>query len=390
MKDITRINPRHVGTKGKYFNPNTMEIFDLTAEEIYYLRKYHHDDMNNPQIASGVKVIIRAQNVPKKTGKRKYKLTRDQKYNNEFYRLKQQLKKEFTAFIVVGGIIVSIVGGLNYLTETQNKNYAESVNYASSFEEPIFVIESEDFENEVAKVDEVTETIVNNEESNRKETIKRICDIYQVNFDVAYKVIEDLTENFSSLGYLEGKIEGVSCKGFDVVAMTDEELFIYIVRIIKQDPERWNISTDNLYIDNGYESGTDYCKQIEYVANVLGVDKYLMYAIVQSECGFNSELFLGSNNPAGMKNNSGDWWNFDTTEEGFLELGMEIIKYYHWIGEPCTSLDEETIAKIRDIHAPLSDGNDYWLPNVLEVMEYARNNSEELFGPSVQSNGLSH
>lgn len=381
MRDITKINPRYVRYDGIYYNPNTNRTYELTPEEIYYLRKYWQDDMNNPKIASGVKIIVTTRpNVAKKTAKRNYKLTRNQKYNDGFHQLKQQLKRELTTFLVVGGVVVSLVGALSYFTNDNSYDYSETASYVETYEDPIFVIEPYTYDNNVA---------LNNEESNRKDLIKKICDIYQVNYDVAYKVIEELTENFSSPGYLEGKIPGVSCKGEDVVAVTDEELFIYIVRIIKQEPSRWNVSTDNLYVDNGYESGTDYCKQIEYASKVLGVDKHLMYAIVQSECGFRSELFLESNNPGGIKNNNGDWWYFDTTEEGFLELGMELLKYYRWVGEPSTSLDEATIAKIRDIHAPLSDGNIYWLPNVLEILEYAQNNSEELFGPSVQSNGLS-
>jgi hypothetical protein len=114
-----------------------------------------------------------------------------------------------------------------------------------------------------------------------------------------------------------------------------------------------------------------------------------MYAITQSECGFNSKIFVEDNNPGGIKDN-GEWWSFDTLEEGFFELGMEILKYYRYIGEPVNTLDDDTLAKIRDIHAPLSDGNDEWLPNVIECLKYARNNSEELFGPELQNNRQYH
>lgn len=378
MKDITKIDIRYVLPNGKYFNHHVGEMYDLTPEEIYSLRKYHNDDMNNPKIARDVKIIVKSQSVSPKTNGG-YKLTREQKYsNNEWYMLKQQFKREIATMLIVGGITVTLIGGLSLLTGTKPSIHNGTPNYASTFEEPIFVIEYEDVEEILEASDGLAE---------KKELIKKICDIYQVNYDIAYKVIEDLTENFSSPGYLEGRVEGVSCKGEQVVAVTDEELFIYIVRIIKQDPSRWDIDCTDLYINNGYESGDNYCEQIEYVSSILGVDKYLMYAIVQSECGFCSDLFLENNNPAGIKNDYGDWWNFDTTEEGFFELGMEILKYYRWIDEPITSLDEETIAKIRDIHAPLSDGNEMWLYNVLNRMEYARNNSDELFGVE-QNNGL--
>ena len=304
-------------------------------------------------------------------------LTKEQKYNDGFYKLKKQLKRELTTFLVVGGIVVTLVGALNYFTNERDNDYVDT-HYASTFEEPIFVIEYEDFEE------------IERKQVEREDLIRKICNIYHVNYDIAYKVIQGLTENFSSPGYLEGKIDGVSCKGADVVATSDEELFVYIVRILKQDPGRWGINQDNLYNNVGYKSSNDYCEQIEYVCNLLNIDKHLMYAIVQSECGFNSQLFLEGNNPGGIKSDNGDWWYFDTTEEGFLELGMEILKYYRMIGEPTSSLDEVTIARIRDIHAPLSDGNYDWLPNVLDRLEYAQNNSVELFGIEVQNNGLSY
>lgn len=365
MRDITKINPKYVDRNGVYFNPRSGRKFQLTKEEIYYLRKYYNDDMNNPVIARDVHIIVR--NKPKQ----KYKITREQKYNDGLYRLKKQIKRELTAFLVVGGIVVTLVGALTYFTDELDNKYDSSTQYyASTFEEPIFVIEED-------KQDE------------RQQMIGKLCNIYHVNSDIAYKVIKGLTENFSSIGYLEGKIDGVSCKGYDVEATTDEELFVYIIRILKQDPDRWEISQDNLYTNNHYNSGNNYCEQIKYVSDVLGVDKYLMYAIVQSECGFDSELFLESNNPGGIKDSNGDWWRFDTKEEGFFELGMEILKYYKMIGEPVSSLDEVTLAKIRDIHAPLSDGNVEWLPNVLNRLEYARNHSEELFGVPFQNNGLS-
>ena len=76
--------------------------------------------------------------------------------------------------------------------------------------------------------------------------------------------------------------------------------------------------------------------------------------------------------------------------EGFYEFGMEILKYYDWLGIDKNDVSPEAIARIGSIHAPLSDGNTEWVPNVLDRLEYARRNSEELFGTPVQSNGLSH
>ncbi len=386
MRDVTKINPKYVGPNGKYFNYDTTTMFQLTPEEIYYLRKFWGDDMNNPKIAKNVRVIFRTRSTTQVKSK-KYKLTRTPKYNDGLHQLKEQLKRELATFVVIGGIVVALVGGLSFYFDVDSKEFRNDEYYSSVYEEPIFVIE--EIKPNLSDALKEENVMLNDESSQRKELIQDICNIYQVNYDVVYPVIERLTENFSSVGYLEGKIDGVSCKGIEVDAKCDEELFIYMIRVIKQDPSRWDVSTDNLYIDNGYVSGDDYCKQIEHVSSVLGIDKYFMYAIVQSECGFNSNLFINSNNPAGIKNNSGDWWSFDTKEEGFYELGMEMLKYYNWIGKSPTCLDVETLSEIRDIHAPLSDGNYEWLENVLDRMEYARNNSEELFGSTLQSNGLS-
>ena len=193
--------------------------------------------------------------------------------------------------------------------------------------------------------------------------------------------MKTLTGNFTSPEYLGGSIAGVTCKGVDVHASNEEELLTYAIRAIKQIPERFGLDS-SICINNGYSSGDDYAAQISDVCEILGVNRNLMYAIVQSECGFNSEMFNTINNPAGLRGVNGvdPWWVFANKEEGFLEFGMEILKYYRTIGIDPSNIDAETIRRIGDIHAPLSDGNANWLPNVLENLEYALNNEYSLFG----------
>lgn len=381
MRDITKINPRYVGRDGKYFNTNTMTQFTLTAEEIYYLRKYYGDDPKNPRIASDVKIIVRKpadRNQPKR--KKKTTLVRNNKYNDGFHQLKEQIKKEIIGFLVVGGITVTLLGGVAMLTDNKPVNLPDATIYdvASVFDDVDIVIEEKDY----SMVIEVAEQ--------REKLIREICNIYQVNYDIVYPALREMTDEFSSPDFLTGTIPGLSCKGMHIVANSEEELFVYAIRIIKQEPQRWNINTNNLYIKNGYSSGTDYCEQIEHIADVIGVDKYLMYAIVQSETGFRSDLFINSNNPAGLKSGDGGWWEFDTKEEGLYELGMQILCYYDRFGLDINDVSPEAVALIGSVHAPLSDGNTEWVPNVLDRYEYARRNSEELFGTQVQSNGLSH
>ena len=101
-------------------------------------------------------------------------------------------------------------------------------------------------------------------------------------------------------------------------------------------------------------------------------------------------MFNSINNPAGLKNSYGDWWSFSTKEEGFFELGMEILKYYRMIGKDPSQIDYDTLSEIRDIHAPLSDGNDYWLPNVVDCLSYAQMNETTLFSTQEENNRLSY
>lgn len=433
MRDIKRLKKECIGSNGMYVDLNRNEIFPLTTEEIYYLRKLHND----PNLARNVIIRVektqsrpeapkqqRPYEAPRKqedyrrqedikrqqeqarrqqnqrqqanysrNNQRKrrsqYRVTRQQPHNGNKHNLVTQLKKELCVLLLVGGISVTCIAGGQLYNSIFNNNpeLGDRTNYQTMVNDSdIGIVITDRYQTETNYGE--SETIGVQEMQNRRETIRSLCNIYQLNYDVVYNFLEKKTDSFSDPGYLEGRMSDVTCKGMQIDARSEEEMLVYMIRIIKQDPTRWGIDTSNLYIRNGYASGTDYCEQIEHVSNVLGVDKYLMYAIVQSECGFRSELFINGNNPGGIMNNNGSFWRFDTKEEGFYELGMEIIKYYNWINEPLNDLSPDVIAKIGNIHAPVSDNNENWLPNVLDRLEYAQNNSEALFGES--GRGLSH
>lgn len=401
---LERINPDIIDANGRYMmfdrDGGLLSLSYLKNEcEIEFLRILHQDESIASNILINRNALFReldsyynpnlveetfeiAERVPQ--GMTKLKLDKSQKYNSGF-ELRDFIPKNWVAIAVAAGMTISIfAGGYTMLRGNKKETYEpylETNNYAIFVEEPIAVIT----EAELSQ----GETFEDNTHL-REEYIKEACNIYQLDYELVYKFLVELTENFSSLDFLEGRLPNLSCKGMEVKAKSEYELYIYACRILKQDPGRWSINTDGLYINNGYTSGTDYCTLIEKVAEVIGVDKHLMYAIVQTETGFKSDLFLEGNNPAGLKNNQGDFWYFDNLEEGLYEFAMEIKKYYLWIGEPTTDLSTETISRIGEIHAPVSDNNQNWLPNVLQILEEARNNSEELFGTNVQNNGLSH
>ena len=97
---------------------------------------------------------------------------------------------------------------------------------------------------------------------------------------------------------------------------------------------------------------------IGYYNNLVGADPVLSYAITQAETSWNSDLFRDSNNPAGLRIN-GSWWRFDTKEEGFIELALEILKF--------NRMGAYTIEEIGAIHAPVEDNNENWIPNVTDA-----------------------
>lgn len=403
--ELNIINPNKVSSNGMYVTNNGKVVF-LSFDEVAELREKHDDagiaeDLDIPSFmkdsnrrtssrydssrSTGARVgstnRSRTTNSRRSNSRRNYNLKREQPYAYRKSNLFSVLRKYPRVALVCGAVILIIVGGIIHTILNSNDNefiYPDSVPGVST-EDDISVIIMDEYSS-IPTLHSANDNEVIEELSNRKQMIKDICDVYQVNYDVVYSFLCDYTENFSSIDYLGLCMDDVTCKGAVVNPRTEEELLVYIIRTIKQNPSKWNIDTSNLYINNGYQSGTDYCEQIEHVSEVLGVDKHLMYAIVQSECGFDSELFNNSNNPAGILGDNGNWWIFDTKEEGFYELGMEIIKYYRLIGENINDLSPDVIEKIRDIHAPLSDGNEHWLPNVLNRLEYAQNNSDELFG----------
>lgn len=413
--DISKINP-----DGRYVDVEIPLFFNLNYEQIMYLREKHFDYTIAQNVKGRTREVPEQEEVARRhqeiSGKRvdrapRYNLTRDQKYNTGRHRTKGRITFVPLGKIIVGALVIMLAAGVFYnnfikLDAADNKVYDNGITVESSAFDDIIASssaqpdvssnvdiagspyeetgESNIFDEQGDPEFDGSEEVVIEEEQINEELIRELCNIYQVNYDVVYPFIKDLTNNFTSEGYINGCIEGVTCKGVLVEASSERELLVYVVRCIKQLPGQLGVSTDSLYVNNGYESGVDYLSMIDKVCRDLGVNRCLMYAIVQSETSFNSDLFMNSNNPAGLRND-GEWWKFDTKEEGFYELGMEILKYYRKIGISPTQVNSDIIRQIGEIHAPVEDGNANWLPNVLENYEYAMLNEAALFNSPGQS-----
>lgn len=358
VRDVSILDINKIDEDGKFVDFNIPIMMKLTDEEIIYLRRMH----KNPNIAA--RRVVISHNQPKQ-----YKLDKTQKYNNRRYRIQKQVKNNFFKKVMIGGVLVAVsLGLINNFSKEENVINYDVVSELDSYQESI---DSSNLEEESLAM--VMPTInINVVQSQREVWIKKYCDIYHVNYNVVYDELKRLTNNFSSYDYLFNyTIEGLTCKGEIVRANSEEELILYAIRCIKQVPSKLGVNSSSLYNANSYVSNDNYLGQISYFSDLLGVDKCLIYAIVRTETGFNSNLFLNSNNPAGLRKSDG-WWRFDTKEEGIIELCLEVLKYHR--------LGAYTVSEIGAIHAPVSDGNEYWVSNVEQIMKEAEEKYEELFG----------
>lgn len=383
MKNITRLNPSKITETGYYFDIDNGTMFKLSDEEIQAARNYYHF----PSIAS--KRIIEKRRT---TASRKYKVSNYQKYNDSKHRCRNHnaFPKEQVRTILIGTALFLVTAstvflvsntnsnanfgenGVSYANESIIENSSELLNYQVPITEYMEELEQESVHQnvEIASNDKVIEvSTVVDENAERKIWVQKYCDIYQVDFDVTYNRLLELTANFTSEDYLNGYISGVTCKGEEVYANSEEELILYYVRCVKQLPSKFGISSSELYVNNGYQSSTDYATIIGYYNNLLGADPLLSYAITQAETSWNSDLFLNSNNPAGLRID-GHWWEFSTKEEGFIELALEILKY--------NKKGAYTIEEIGNIHSKKELGNENWIPNVTTIYAMISEDSELL------------
>lgn len=392
--NIREIDLRYVDKDGVYINMDIPIICHLSDTEILTLRQYYNDK----NIASNRKIHLKS-GAPIKIQKRKLKLTK-KKIVEEKIKVKVFPNILTKYSVIIGGMVISLVMLGQILTmETsgsQTRLIQKDIDELPKLNSTSLSImttqtqkeENEEIEAKSEDADEIKRLEKLEQEAIRKQTIRDYCNIYQVNYDIVYPNLVRLTNNFSNADYLNGYIKGVTCKSEEVHASSEEELLLYTVRCMKHLPERLGLSKDllnedNLYKKNGYVSPDDYLSQLDFVSKIIGVDRRLLFAIVQTECGFDSEQFNEINNPAGLKDSdTGNYWIFDTKEEGFLELGMELKKYYRLIGSDPTRIDYDTIKNINDIHAP---GNDYWRELVFQILEYAQLHEEELFGSNMTS-----
>ena len=382
MVDITKLNMRYVDDNGFYNDYDKNEYFRLNDKEIIELRRYHHNILiakNRVRVKdSSYKVNVYNKNITKKI--------RRFKKDNSRWRIKRWLKRNAKPLTIRCALGVTLTTGLLFTAKGLLNNSSSNEVLAAAITNDKKVDNDLLPSNNKGTLLAFEGEFVNDDVQQIKEIIKKYCDIYNLNYNLVYELLANMTDNFSSDDFYEGRIDGIRCKGEEVEADSNEELLIYAIRHIKQIPEDFDISIDDLYEDSGYVDNSDYFAEIKYYSRVFGLDECLVAAIVQSETGFDSDLFNDYNNPAGLKASRDEWWNFDNKAQGFIELCLEIRKYYSQIGYSHFEVNDDIIALIGDKHAPLSDNNPYWVSNVISNYHMYQDDYYEYFSTDNDKN----
>ena len=389
--DITRLKLRNISKDGYYVYVQKREVktFYLTDEQILALRRLHRDNHIAPY--REIRNISRVNNHPQYKVHRDYhkkQLTSKLKFNS------RKIKNKIGALAISSLLSATIIieGGraiqdINNNIQRSNDISVESI--MPSQEEIIRLAEKSRMEENSEMVTLIDQEELIKEAETRKETYEeelrleaeaqaeqerralytKYANYYHINPDRMYEIAASLTDNFTSEEYVNNHIiPTVVCKkrtmGIDLDnIISEEEAVAMLARCLNQAPGDMGISTDNLY-DDSYQtpSSKTYEEITLEAANIVGIDPALMYAICTAESSLYSEenrsdLARYSNNFSGISTSSG-WGSYATKEEGMLELAFILDNYRR------NGLDISNFETIRNIYAPLEDGNANWLGNV--------------------------
>ncbi len=322
--DISRIDINRISEKGIYLDPLGNSI-NLSDEEIIAIRNLYHNNF----------IARKRLNYNKHYTVKIYKNKLDKKYNID--REEQHLgmigyKKTRKKPIEINNIMgIDLIDGIPIRRREKSSSQKR------------------------------LETIQNNYE--REKFIRKYAYIYRLNYDIVYQTISKITNNFTSLEYLEkGKIAKIDIFDQGITANTQEELLLLIIREIKLNPGKFGLYKGDIHFTKEDEENT-YLSFIDYYSKVLGVDKYLVAALIHTETGFDSESFNEYKNPANLKIGS-RLKEFDTIEEGIIEV--------------CIQLKLLDIKEITQEELKKYNEDKYWLDNIMYYYNYYKEN-EEIF-----------
>lgn len=336
---MQRINPKNIRSNGTYTDIENNCIINLNDEQMKKLYELYPDELD--MIYKNYKRM--------QAGVPNYKLSRQKKGVS----IKKFVNKVVKPVII--GSFVVVLGTLvvdSLIVPDDKPIYIESV-----------AIDSSSYVNSyLDSYEQVPETVISPEmeyQMEMSQLVKKYCDIYEIDFDIAYNKLCELTDNFTSEDFMNrGHIPGVTCNKQEVYTENKELAILVAIRHFKQIPGDFGLKKDELYTGVHYESEESYEMIIAKYAELFGISEYrdLAYGIWFSETGGNSRLLVEDNNFGGLKDGDG-MASYANREMGGIEFIVTISKF--------VDMGKTTPVELQGNYAPsFENDGEQWVANV--------------------------
>lgn len=339
---MQRINLHYITTDGTYADVENNYIRKLTPEQMKQLY-----DLYPEEFGTKYKVYLR-----KQRGVPNYKLSREKK----FVSIKELINKVKYPVIIGTSVVLLGFGAVNTINNQEQKPMVvETV-----------AVQNHNYVTAVPVVDKVVdENIISPEmeyQLEMSQLVKQYCDIYEVDYDIVYNKLCELTDNFTSEDFMnQGYIPGVTCKKQEVYTDNVEFSILTAVRAISQLPNKFGLRYDEIHIDVPFESDESYEMLIAKYADVFGISEYrnLAYGICFAETGGNSRLLVEDNNYGGLKSSTGPGFDKQANKHlGAIEF-IATLKYVYIDNGLTTPIE------IQPVYAPsFENDGEQWVSNV--------------------------
>lgn len=177
--------------------------------------------------------------------------------------------------------------------------------------------------------------------------VRKYADIYEINKEVVVSKVKEITGDFNNYDWNHGfGIYGVKYENEEIALLT-------LVRDIYKNPEKYNLTYEDLETDFEYETNEYYEDVLADYSELLGVNKEIALSISYAECGPNldSANFLENNNPAGL----GPFNYYNNIEHG-------IIEYLFFLKDTCGCTKESDESFFYRIGPSYSSGDgSHWI-----------------------------
>lgn len=177
--------------------------------------------------------------------------------------------------------------------------------------------------------------------------VAKFANIYEINKEVVISKIKEITGDFNNYDWNHDfGIYGVKYENEEIALLST-------VRDIYKNPEKYNLTYEDLETDFEYETNEYYEDILAHYSDLLEVNKEIALSISYAECGSNldSANFLNNNNPAGL----GPYNYYNNIEHGTIE-------YIFFLKDTCGCTKESDESFFYRIGPSYSSGDgSHWI-----------------------------